>query len=725
MQAQMQHVLRQVFGYDTFRPLQAEIVANVLAGRDTLAVMPTGGGKSLCYQLPALMLDGLTVVVSPLISLMKDQVDQLRALGVEAALLNSALSDEAYRRNVSRVRSGEAKLLYLAPETLLKANVLNLLEAVDVSCLSIDEAHCISEWGHDFRPEYRQLARVRTRFPETVCIALTATATPRVREDIAASLGFDESEAFVASFNRENLFLEVAPKHDPTAQTIDFLKKFPDQSGIIYCFSRKQVDALAQRLAREGFSVRPYHAGLSERARSENQERFVRDDVQVIVATIAFGMGINKPNVRFVLHHDLPKNIESYYQEIGRAGRDGLPAHCLLLFSPGDTAKVKFFISQMSDEQERRVATLHLNALLGLAETDLCRRVPLLKYFGETPPGEACGACDNCTTEAKPQDDLTIPAQKFLSCVKRTGERFGATHIVDVLRGSESQKVLKFRHHLLPTHGVGKEYSKKQWLHLSRQFVQKGLLEQDLQYGSLKLTPQAYEVMLDRAGVTGHIEPDRAAPAKAKQEAPEHDRDLFELLRQKRKALADEGNVPPYVVFPDKTLIEMAARYPQTEEAFRTLHGVGEAKAKRYAGAFLALIREYCQTHGVETGQAPQRTPPTAQSDARKHVIVGEAFCAGKPIETLAQQHGIKRTTVIDHLRKYALDGHALPAERLLEASGLSANDQATVFRTFERHGTERLGPVHQALDGRFGYDELKLLLLYLWNAGQDASSAG
>ena len=380
-------ILKNTFGYDTFRPLQREVIENVLAGRDTLAVMPTGGGKSLCYQIPALLFDGLTVVVSPLISLMKDQVEQLRAFGVPALFLNSSLSPQEYQENMEYVRRGEVKLLYVAPETLLTPRILSLLAELKVDCFTIDEAHCISEWGHDFRPEYRQLVEVRQRFPEAVCLALTATATSRVRQDIRTTLKFATTNEFVASFNRENLYIEVAPKRDPIAQTIQMLERYKDQSGIIYCFSRKQVDELAAYLASKGYSVRPYHAGLEDAERRSNQEAFIRDDAQIIVATIAFGMGINKPNVRFVIHYDLPKSIESYYQEIGRAGRDGLPAHCLLLYSYADVAKLNYFIDQ-KEGNERRVAMQHLDAIVRYAEDErTCRRKPLLNYFGESYPG--------------------------------------------------------------------------------------------------------------------------------------------------------------------------------------------------------------------------------------------------------------------------------------------------------------------------------------------------
>ena len=594
-------VLGDIFGYDEFRPLQREIIGNVLKKRDTLVIMPTGGGKSLCYQIPALIFKGLTIVVSPLISLMKDQVEQLTELGVPAVVLNSSLSNEEYSRNLERVKKNGVKLLYLAPEALLTPGMLSMLSSLQVDCLAIDEAHCISEWGHDFRPEYRQLVGVRSRFPLATCVALTATATPRVQEDIKNNLKFDASNEFIASFNRENLFIQVTPKNNPTSQTIEFLRNYPDQSGIIYCFSRRQVDDLYETLKSRGYSVRPYHAGLSNTKRTQNQELFIRDDVQIIVATIAFGMGINKPNVRFVIHFDLPKNIETYYQEIGRAGRDGLRAHCLLLFSYADIQKIKYFINQ-KDDHEQQVANIHLNSMLQFAETNGCRRIPLLTYFGEDYSTEKCDMCDNCLAGEKKLVDITIPAQKFLSCVKRADEIFGANHIIDVLRGSQSKKVLKFGHTTLSTYGIGKEYSRKQWFHLARQFIQKGLIVQDTKYGSLKLTEKAYDVLKGRELVFGILEeehfPDRKE--KKKKYEYEHDHVLFEKLRKRRKELADKAGIPPYVIFPDKTLIEMAAFFPRSGESLLHIHGVGSVKYNKYGTIFMNIIDEYCQEHNIE-----------------------------------------------------------------------------------------------------------------------------
>jgi len=596
-------ILKSVFGYDQFRPLQSAIITNILAKNDTLVIMPTGGGKSLCYQIPALIFKGLTIVISPLISLMKDQVEQLTQSGVAVAVLNSSLSSDEYRRNISQIKQKKARLLYLAPEALLKSNMLALLSSVDVDCLAIDEAHCISQWGHDFRPEYRRLIEAREYFSDAACVALTATATPRVRKDIRTSLHMNNGREFVASFNRENLFIRILPKDKPVDQTIQFIRNFPDQSGIIYCFSRKQVETLNDTLENEGFSVRPYHAGLSDLDRHRNQEDFIRDDVQIIVATIAFGMGIDKPNVRFVVHFDLPQNIESYYQEIGRAGRDGLKSHCLLLFSYGDVQKIKYFIDQKNNH-EKRVANNHLSALLRFAETEVCRRLPLLHYFGEDYHTDKCNMCDNCLKEDQEKVDLTIMAQKYLSCAKRTGEKFGSIHIIDVLRGSRAKKVLQFGHQKLSTYGIGQDYSKKQWQQLSRQFLHQGLMDQDMEFGSLRLTDKGWDVLKGELTIWGQLRQERPVdhPEDESRRTDElnFNQPLFDILRNKRKELADKSGVPPYVIFSDKTLVEMATFFPQSSDSLLDIHGVGAVKCKKFGALFQDIIGRYCRANQID-----------------------------------------------------------------------------------------------------------------------------
>ncbi len=714
-------ILKTTFGYDTFRPLQREIIENVLARRDTLAIMPTGGGKSLCYQIPALLFDGLTVVVSPLIALMKDQVEQMRAAGVPALFLNSTLSPEAYAENMDYVRRGQVKLLYVAPETLLTPRILGLLSELKVDCLTIDEAHCISEWGHDFRPEYRQLADVRRRYPGAVCLALTATATPRVRTDITRSLGFKASNEFVASFNRENLFIEVAPKRDGEIQLTRFLERFKDQSGIIYCFSRRQVDELSDYLERRGYSVRPYHAGLDDEARRRNQEAFIRDDVQIMVATIAFGMGINKPNVRFIVHFDLPKSIEGYYQEIGRAGRDGLPAHCLLLYSYGDVAKLKYFIDQKQGD-ERKAAVQQLDAIVRYAEDERnCRRKPLLAYFGEKFPAEKCDNCDNCNAEAPVLEDITIPAQKFLSCVARTGERFGAAHVTDVLLGSKNERVLRLGHDQLSTYGIGKELTQKQWMHMARQLAQMGYLNQDGEYRTLSLTEKARSALKARAKIFGQLqEVEERAKKKDNKKELEYNHALFALLRAKRKELADAEGVPPYVIFSDRTLVEMAAYYPQSRQSLLRISGIGQVKLEKLGDLFLDVLVPYCKKHKIaekarETESAKKGKPAKSAESGpgARTTLMGEAYNDGESVKDLMERYQVSVGTVIDHLARYALAGNRLRnGGEFQSLTSTSPDQQQAAFAAFDELGAEYLKPVFEKLGGRVNYDELKILRL-------------
>lgn len=711
---QAQATLKSVFGYDAFRPLQADIIEQVLRKQDALVIMPTGSGKSLCYQLPALLFSGLTVVVSPLISLMQDQVQQMQALGVTAVTLNSTIIPEEYGLITRQLLSGQAKLLYVAPETLMQTHTQQLLEKCQVDCFTIDEAHCISEWGHDFRPEYRQLARVREKFTEAVSIAVTATATERVRQDIQTSLGLSDSNTFVASFNRPNLQLTVEGKNDALTQTIQFLAEHKEQSGIIYCATRKQVDSVNGTLVANGYNSLPYHAGLAEHVRANNQRRFIRDDVPIMVATIAFGMGINKSNVRFVVHYDLPKNLESYYQQIGRAGRDGLQADCLLLFSYSDVRTIQYFISEQHESQQFG-AQMRLKGMLSFAETAVCRRKPLLEYFGEAYEKESCDMCDNCLSDAQDVADLTVPAQKFLSCVKRTGELFGTNHVIDVLRGSSNRKVIDNSHHLLSTYDIGKEFSKKEWQFLARQFIQGGLLTQDMSFGSLKLTAKAYEVFKGEA-FYGRL-PEAPTPKYSKPaDAPDHDAVLFNLLRAKRKALADEANVPPYVVFSDASLVEMAAYFPQNQESFSKIYGVGEQKLAKYAHDFLMVIRPYCKENNIEEKPKKGGTvsrPKAIGVGSRTDEII-TLFNGGQSIRDLMAQFGVKQSTIVNHLWKGVLAKRPLRPNSILQESQLSTEQQQAVISAFETHGLTHLRPIFDTFDERINYDELHLIRLHL-----------
>ncbi len=703
-------ILKKTFGYNEFRPLQEDIIDSILKKEDSLIIMPTGGGKSLCFQIPALMFEGLTVVVSPLISLMKDQVQQLTEFGVDAVFLNSSLSPEDYGINKKLIKENKVKLLYVAPETLAMENTLELLSSIRIDCLTVDEAHCISEWGHDFRPDYRQIADIRLKFKDAVTAAFTATATPQVQDDIIKNLRLKKPKKFVASFNRKNLYLQIISKSDPLIQTIDFLEKYPNQSGIIYCFSRKQVDELYEELKYRKYSVRPYHAGLSDAQRKKHQEEFIKDDVQIIVATIAFGMGINKPNVRFVIHYDLPKNIESYYQEIGRAGRDGLKAHCLLLLGYGDISKINYFIDQKEDK-ERRIAKMHLDALIRYAESYNCRRIPLLNYFGEKYVKENCGMCDNCDKEEKDLIDITTEAQKFLSCMKRTGEIFGAMHIVDVLRGSKSQKVINKNHHLLSTYGIGNDLGKEQWLSLSRQFLQQNIIEKDYEYGSLKITELGTDVLKGKYKVKGKLIAEEINYKVQQETSLDYNKELFELLRTKRKEIADDLQIPPYVVFSDKTLIEMAAYFPQSEIYLRAIHGVGTQKLKRYGKIFLPLIIKYCQTNNIKE-KLPVRNKTRKKAAIKKgrHFEIGEAYKQCKSFEELIDRFKVKQSTLVGHLTKYVLEGNKINTDMLIKLVEADEEKQKDVFRAFDKLETDYLRPVFDELKETVTYDDLHVL---------------
>ena len=715
---QAKSILKEVFGYESFRLQQEKVINQVLNKKDALVIMPTGGGKSLCYQIPALIFDGLTIVVSPLISLMKDQVEQLREYNVPAVYLNSSLTPEAYAFNVRRIQSGKIKLLYLAPETLMMDKTRELLSSIKVDCFTIDEAHCISEWGHDFRPEYRQMATVREEdFPSAVCVALTATATPRVQDDIKNILSLKDSEAFISSFDRENLFLKIADKKDPHNQLLDFLYTRKKQSGIIYCFSRRQVDEVAEILEEEGYSVKPYHAGLHDEQRAFNQRAFIRDDVSIIVATIAFGMGINKPNVRYVVHYDMPQNIESYYQQIGRAGRDGLRSDCLLLFGYSDTQKIKYFINQ-KEGNEKEVAENHLKQLVKYLETTDCRRKPLMNYFGEKYPKDECGMCDNCLSVDADVEDLTIHAQKFLSCVVRSGEKFGASHIVDILRGSKSKKVLEFEHDKLPTYGIGLEWNKDQWTQLSRSLIRQGYLSKG-EHGSLKLEKSALAVLSGDENVFGILDRtstsvDGEAMVRTSSEIEQdYDVKLFELLRIKRKEIADEQDVPPYAIFPDTTLVEMAYFFPQSKDSLEHLYGIGAVKKEKFGSAFVGIIKKYTQEHGLEERKKSLATKVKKSTSNKKHHIIGEAFNAGETIPLLAEEHGVKEVTILSHLKTFLDEGNDLRLEGLLEFTTLSQRQQDHVMEAFKKKGPLMLRPVYDELNKAIGYDELRIMQLY------------
>jgi ATP-dependent DNA helicase RecQ len=602
MTLQAMDVLRRVFGYASFRGEQEAIVGHVATGGDALVLMPTGAGKSLCYQIPSLIREGTGIVVSPLIALMQDQVAALRQLGVEAAFLNSSLDAAAQRDVERRFLAGELQLLYVAPERLLTERCLDQLTRVPLALFAIDEAHCVSQWGHDFRPEYRQLTILHERFPDVPRIALTATADAPTRREIIERLNLSQAREFVSSFDRPNIQYRVIEKDNAKRQLADFLRGHAGESGIVYCLSRKKVEDTAQALIEQGINALPYHAGMDASARTANQQRFQRDEAVVMVATIAFGMGIDKPDVRFVAHMDLPKSLESYYQETGRAGRDGLPAEAWMCYGMGDVVALQQFIAQSeAGEERKRMERARLTALLGYAETIGCRRQRLLAYFGETYAAQ-CGNCDNCIDPPLSFDGSVI-AQKALSCVFRTGQRFGVKHLTDVLRGAEGERVQSFAHNQLSTFGVGKELDERQWRSVFRQLTAAGLLATDEEgFGVLRLTAASRAVLRGEANVNLRRPADRTERREAKRsqrsdrkkqvlEIAPHETALWDELRSTRSRLAREQGVPVYIIFHDAALLEMLRERPQTRDEFAAISGVGAAKLTRYGEAFLHALK--------------------------------------------------------------------------------------------------------------------------------------
>jgi len=719
MSARMHSVLRQYFGYTAFRPLQEEIIRDVLDRKDVFVLMPTGGGKSICYQLPALLLDGVTVVVSPLISLMKDQVDGLDANGIAAACMNSTQGAREIRDIKTAFLENRLKILYIAPERLMMPGTFAFLKKGKVSLFAIDEAHCISEWGHDFRPEYRKMKLLRdpkTGFPDVPVIALTATATDRVRKDIISQLGLDidqEKGPYVASFNRSNLYYEVRPKKDTFSEITDYLRRHRGEAGIVYCQSRNNVESLTKKLNLAGFRALPYHAGLSDSERTRNQEMFIKDDVDIIVATIAFGMGIDKSNVRFVIHYDLPRNLESYYQETGRGGRDGSPCECILFFSRGDRFKIEYFIAQKTNEKEKDISLVQLRQMVAYCEGNKCRRQTLMEYFGEEFPA-ACGNCDTCL---RPKDtfDGTEAARKLIACIQELNQRFGTNYVIDVLTGSKNKKIKQNRHEKLKAHGSGKEFTKDQWRSLASEMLNTGLLEvSGAQYPLLKLNAMSRKILRGSESVElvcpegfmagaeessvppapagkipGKDEDDIQLPAeiystaaevlkKAKsgrlsKSGTEHDPILFERLKALRKQIALKKNLPPYIIFSDTSLKEMAAKLPQSPEEFHSITGVGDHKLRKYGDDFLKEIRDYCNDYGLLPAEKAEgggrEIEPEKKGKALKSPVHKKAF--SEP-ELEAKSLGVE-TPVTEAGKEKALETSSLdvPLKRSSETRSL------------------------------------------------------
>ena len=685
---------------------------HVLGKVHCLVLMPTGGGKSLCYQLPALCLDGLTVVVSPLIALMKDQVDALRANGIPAAFVNSSLTASEIGRIHTAALTGQVKILYVAPERLTVPGFVSFLNSVSVSLIAIDEAHCISEWGHDFRPEYRNLKALLARFPDVPCIALTATATERVREDIVAQLDIQGGRTFISSFNRKNLTYTVLPKSDRFSELLKLLRKHRGESSIIYCFSRKDTEELVEDLKEEGHSALPYHAGLDPSIRRSNQERFIRDEVPIIVATIAFGMGIDKPDVRLIVHYDMPKSVESYYQETGRAGRDGLPSDCVLFYSSGDRSRQEYWIGRMNDEQEKRRARRKLDGMVEYSELTGCRRAYLLRYFGEEFQDPNCGGCDVCLADME-EFDATVIAQQILSAVIRTGERYGSAHVANVLRGSRAKRVIESGHDKLSVYGIVRDFSKDEIQGITRQLIDGGLLaKEDGEYPTLSVPASGREFLRRRATLQLTRKKDHpSGKGPVDRSRLEYDRGLFDQLRDLRRTLAEKRGVPPYVVFGDVSLVEMAYFLPQSRESFSRITGVGEAKLEEYGEIFVKHVREYAKEHGLEERKKPleRRKSRSVRRPGSTYAKTLELFRQGLSIDQIAGRRDLSQGTVIGHLERLAAHGEEISVGHLLEPGRFDL-----IKRELERSESPWLSVIRDALGDGFSYEEIRLARLYL-----------
>lgn len=703
----LEQALKYHFGYDQFRPGQRQIIEDALQNRDLLIVMPTGGGKSLCFQLPALIKKGLTVVVSPLIALMQDQVEGLRNNNISATFLNSSLNQYKVRSREEAILTGKVRLLYVAPERLLSERFLPFLdlvkEKIGIAAFAIDEAHCVSEWGHDFRPEYRQMKSLRKRYPDVPTLALTATATDRVRADIIQQLGLKQPSIHIASFNRQNLYYEVRSKTKSAYAELLELVRESEGSTIIYCLTRKKVDELTFKLQNDKIVALSYHAGLTDEERSSNQTRFIRDDVRVMVATIAFGMGINKPDVRLVIHFDLPRNLESYYQESGRAGRDSEPSRCTLFFSFGDIKTIEWSINQKTDPQEQLIAKQQLRQVIDYAEGTVCRRTIQLGYFGERFPGN-CGNCDNCRYP-KPMQDWTIEAMKFLSCVARCKERFGMLHIIDVLRGAKNQKITQNEHDKLSTYGIGKDKSVDDWRMLGRSLLHQGLIEQTSDgYSVLKLNALSWEVMRRQRTVSLAVPIAQKITWEEGSEKAVEAEILMQRLRSLRKQLADEQSVPPYIVFQDSTLKLMAQVQPKTLTEFGKLSGVGTHKLSQYGDKFLTEIRAYRQEKGLVDPPQVNFTPSVSlPSDTE--IFTFQLHKQGLSVNEIAQKRNIRPTTIIRHLTDLIEKNQPVDLNQLV-----SLEHQKKIWQVLEVLGDISLTPIREQLGESYSFDEIRLV---------------
>ncbi len=717
----MENTLKKYFGYDSFKPLQKEIIEHVLQKKDTFVLMPTGGGKSLCYQLPALMFEGTTLVISPLIALMKDQVDSLRVNGVNAAFINSSISFEEQQEIKRNVLSGDIKLLYIAPERFAIDSFKEFLSTLTISLIAIDEAHCISEWGHDFRPDYRNLKQLKEVFPGTPIIALTATATERVRKDIHKQLEFSAKE-FVSSFNRENLVFKVVPKKDAFEKLVSLLEKNKGESAIVYCFSRKDTEKLTENLRMNGFSARAYHAGLSDEKRIKHQELFIKDEVDIIVATIAFGMGIDKPDVRLVVHYSFPKTLEGYYQEVGRAGRDGLQSECVMFYSYGDKMKHDYFIRDIQDEEERRNIEQKIQKVIRYAEAPGCRREHLLRYFGEQfkPSREGCGACDMCLSPKELLEAKEI-AGKILSCVYKTGGRFGKKYIADILKGSRQKKIIENGHDTLSVHGIVKNFSANDIKHIMGALIHEGLIKEDSgQYPTISLEAKgvAWLKSGDGLSIRKTWETEKEEPRR-KIGSIEYNEDLFTELRALRKELAQEKGVPPFMIFSDKSLHEMAHYIPKTVDAFLQIQGVGEQKCEAFSESFLKVIVKFSEEHSIDSIEKTKTSSKKIKKKIKKgvgsikkerHEKTRELLSEGMDIAAIASDLRFTESTILGYIEEMIQNKQDVPLSHVKPEDAMLKE----IAQAFDESEDGRLKPVRDSLDQKYSYEDIRLVRLFL-----------